>query len=335
MNDRWYQRTVLKAGALLGLAGLIGVSAGAAPSIAPPLSDSAAPVWTAVAASGPVTSRAADAPETEWASVARGDLLPAKTLVRTGKRGRTTLSHPAGVILVDPASEIELPSEPTRAGETSVVQQSGTVLYKVDRRSRPHFAVVTPYLVAGVKGTTFLVTVDRSETRVTVSDGLVEINDSRTGELFEVGAGESFVHHGSEVRAELIDRDRGERRRALHARKDADQISRMEDRLTDLADVTGKAGDEPLLPRDMLKDESLIDAEWTDKMDPTDHAAGGEKGGEATKDLLEEIISEELEDGVLDPGGKGDGKEDDSGVGDANGGGIGKDLVEDDPTDGD
>ena len=118
--------------------------------------------WTAVSASGPVQARpAATVTEALWRDVARGDELPPQTLVETGRKGRATLTRSASLLILDPESRVELPGDGYDGMETSIVQTQGSVLYKVDRRSNPHFEVVTPYLVAGVKGTSFLVTVNR------------------------------------------------------------------------------------------------------------------------------------------------------------------------------
>jgi len=160
---------------------------------APPEIDTVDPApvpawWKAVAASGPVETRPG-AIEESWAPVRRGDRLEPLNLVRTGHRGRATLTRSGDVLMVDPESQVALPL--LTGDESSVVQTSGSVIYEVGRREGRDFKVVTPYLVAGVKGTIFMVTVADSYASVTVEEGLVEVTSLASGESLDVGAGES------------------------------------------------------------------------------------------------------------------------------------------------
>jgi hypothetical protein len=155
--------------------------------------------WKAVAASGPVETRPGTIEEA-WTAVRRGDRLEPLNLVRTGRRGRATLTRHGDILMVDPDSQVELP--PLTGNESSVVQSSGSVIYEVDRRQGQSFQVVTPYLVAGVKGTVFMVTVSDSHASVTVEEGFVEVTSLATGETLDVGAGES-VHLDAMADAEM------------------------------------------------------------------------------------------------------------------------------------
>ena len=160
---------------------------------APPEIDTVDPApvpawWKAVAASGPVETRPG-AIEESWAPVRRGDRLEPLNLVRTGHRGRATLTRSGDVLMVDPESQVALPL--LTGDESSVVQTSGSVIYEVGRREGRDFKVVTPYLVAGVKGTIFMVTVADSYASVTVEEGLVQVTSLASGESLDVGAGES------------------------------------------------------------------------------------------------------------------------------------------------
>ena len=65
--------------------------------------------WKAVAASGPVQALPAGQEDLIWRTVVRGDELQPATLLRTGRRGRATLTRNASLIIVDPSSEVELP----------------------------------------------------------------------------------------------------------------------------------------------------------------------------------------------------------------------------------
>lgn len=162
---------------LVGAAGAAGPATGQDPS------------WKAVAASGRVEA-SADAETSVWTSVARGDDVASRSAVRTGRRGRATLARGADILILDPGSEVVLPA----TGRYSTVEQtSGSVLYEVDGRVNPDFKVVTPYLVAGVKGTQFVVTVDERGASVSVRRGVVEVFDPMSGDRLPVRAGEAVL----------------------------------------------------------------------------------------------------------------------------------------------
>jgi hypothetical protein len=98
------------------------------------------------------------------------------------------------VLLVDPESQVVLPEESAPGRDPATVFQStGSVVYRVDGVRRAGFRVETPYLVAGVKGTEFLVSVHEGRASVTVREGTVEVTSVRTGERHEVGAGGTLL----------------------------------------------------------------------------------------------------------------------------------------------
>lgn len=154
------------------------------------LAASSATPWKAVATSGPVTARAESASDSSWKKLARGERLAAQSDVRTGRRGRATLTDEASVLMIDPASEVRLPApgEPPH-----VVQSKGSVVYEVDGSKVHGFEVVTPFLVAGVKGTGFVVTVEERHASVSVEHGVVAVRRDDSGDIFEVHAGETAV----------------------------------------------------------------------------------------------------------------------------------------------
>lgn len=198
---------------------------------APPEMDTVDPApvpawWKAVAASGPVETRTG-AIEESWAPVRRGDRLEPRNLVRTGHRGRTTLTRSGDVLMVDPESQVELP--PLTGDESSVVQSSGSVIYEVGRREGRDFKVVTPYLVAGVKGTIFMVTVADSYASVTVEEGLVEVTSLTSGESLDVGAGESVQLDAlADSEMEHVSLRTKADRTAAEANKDARKLARAD-----------------------------------------------------------------------------------------------------------
>jgi hypothetical protein len=286
---------------------------GAAPAPAKPAADSFAAMpavtpWTAVAASGPVQARpAAMVTEALWRDVARGDELLPQTLVETGRKGRVTLTRSASLLILDPESRVELPGDGYDRLETSIVQTQGSVLYKVDRRSNPHFEVVTPYLVAGVKGTSFLVTVNQRYASVTVQHGRVEITNPATGEHLMLGPGESILRERDQAEMDLV-RDR---RRSREARKETKRLEQMDRRASErdrraeaklAPDATEEAGTDTK-PTWMSDDRE--DSSWATQSDGVDGFGDPNQEGlrgeidAITDELIEEMIREEIKHGVI------------------------------------
>ena len=238
--------------------------------------------WTAIAASGLVQSSAGSEESAIWNGVSRGDRLQPKTRVKTGRKGRTTLTLNASLVMVTPDSEVELPAKQSSSMETSVVQKSGSVLYKVDSRKTPHFEVVTPYLVAGVKGTSFLVTVNDRYATVTVREGLVEITDPDTGQTLQLGPGETVRRERDEAELEIV----MDRRLSREAAKQARLMEPADDEGGALADALAEERGE----RDANDDRSMD---------------GKVQGTADHLNLIEDMIRDEIEHGViLSPGEK-------------------------------
>jgi hypothetical protein len=109
-------------------------------------------------------------------------LTPGST-VRTGANGRVLLSRGAETIMVSPNSVMEIPvAKEGGSGLTRVLQQSGQLLFDVEKKNVRHFEVATPYLAAVVKGTQFRVSVDEIGSRVEVLRGQVQVMDFKSGQ---------------------------------------------------------------------------------------------------------------------------------------------------------
>jgi hypothetical protein len=122
-------------------------------------------------------------------------LAPGDTLM-TGPTGRATLVRGGDYIIVAPRSELRLPSTPQPSGFTRVIQNLGTLLFKVQHTGIPHFAVDTPMLAAVVKGTTFTVVVDGQRSAVQVLQGVVQVSAMDGGMSRMVAGGRTvFVNH--------------------------------------------------------------------------------------------------------------------------------------------
>jgi hypothetical protein len=293
------------------LAALAAVAA-AAPALAKPAADTFAAMpavtpWKAVAASGPVQARLATAAtEALWIPVARGDELMPRTTVETGRKGRVTLTRSASLLIVDPDSRVELPDDGYGEMETSIVQTQGSVLYKVDSRSNPHFEVITPYLVAGVKGTSFLVTVNDRYAAVSVQHGRVEITNPGTGETLLLGPGESVLRQRDEIEMDLV-RDR---QRSGDARKESKRLARMErnaerDRRARAKLSRDRAREAELETKPSLTTNDDGTASWVANTDDTDLLNSTEEDAlqieidDITKELIEDMIREGINDGVI------------------------------------
>ena len=285
----------------------------AAPSFTPSEPSDAVAPWKAVATSGPVDARPYGSAEATWRKLARGERLPSLSDVRTGRRGRATLTDQASVLMIDPASEVRLP-EP--GGPPRVIQPKGSVVYEVDGSKVRGFEVVTPFLVAGVKGTIFLVTVEERLAAVSVERGVVEVHAEGSDEIVAIRAGETAVFDADgAAEIEVIRSSEKERAQILeHSPRAVAIAERAEEKLddrvatTDDTEKTLDADGGPLSSTsDTLVDttESLIDAgvdlisdpigtiddPVKDALDPILDPAAGSTGGvlDPLKGLVEEV----------------------------------------------
>lgn len=176
------------------------------------LSDNPAPVdrsWLAVAASGDVTSRAPNANLAAWTPVRRGGRVDTMSHVRSVGRGQATLTRNGDVIVVSPGSELTLPDDASAQFDV-IRQDAGKALYKVKPGRQGRFEVVTPMLVAGVKGTQFSVVVRDGFVAVEVVEGHVEVQSLLDSEdRRDLFAGDLITLHADEGRMEIHTEDRG------------------------------------------------------------------------------------------------------------------------------
>ena len=149
-------------------------------------------VWRVSKSSGEVS---VTSPGGEQAPLIAGAMLKPGDSVRTGQNGRVLLMRGEESILVSPNSSIGVPmpkKDGQRVGiDTTIIQQSGSILLEVEKKNVQHFQVETPYLAAVVKGTQFRVTVGDKESRVDVLRGQVEVADFKTGQFAMVAPGQA------------------------------------------------------------------------------------------------------------------------------------------------
>lgn len=138
------------------------------------------------------------------ASVQLRAALSPGDVVATGADGRAMLTRGGDYVIVAPGSRLLLPKNEPRSGFTQLIQQVGTMLFKVRHTGVPHFEVQTPMLAAVVKGTSFTVIVEEDRAAVQVTEGLVEVN-STVGNARRLVEGGMTVYIGRERPNEIIE----------------------------------------------------------------------------------------------------------------------------------
>lgn len=144
-----------------------------------------APVWKVSQFSGDV--RLVEAGRERRAE--RGALLSTGSAIVTGAGSRAVIVRDREYIVVSARTRLRLPGRGEGGGLIKIIADYGAALFKVDRKTSPHFGVRTPYLAAVVKGTTFRVTVGASGARVAVREGAVAVTTSDGKESGLVTAG--------------------------------------------------------------------------------------------------------------------------------------------------
>lgn len=148
------------------------------------VSKSSGDVWT-------VTSGA------QQASLSQQSELKAGDTIRTGRNGRVLLTRGEESILIAPNSAIAIPVQAGEEGQTTVLQQAGSILLDVEKKNVNHFEVETPYLAAIVKGTQFRITVSATGTTVNVTRGQVQVSDFKSGQIAQVLPGQAATSFAS------------------------------------------------------------------------------------------------------------------------------------------
>lgn len=149
-------------------------------------------------------------------AVTTNGVIPEKSVIVTGQRGRVVLSRGTEQIIMQPNSRLVIPE--TKGNTTRLEQTRGAALFRIDRKSLPHFQVDTPFLAAVVKGTIFYVTVSEKAASVQVTEGAVSVATAK-------GGAQTLVKPGmiAEVRATssvVIDlTDEGGRKRRITERE--------------------------------------------------------------------------------------------------------------------
>ena len=145
----------------------------------------AAPQWTVSEVAGQVTITQGGTA----AAAHRGTVLQPGASVTTGHGGRAVLVRGEEFVTVAADAKLRLPPAEQAGGVVQWLQDWGASLFRVEKKTNPHFGVETPYLAAVVKGTTFRVTVSGKGAMLQVVEGAVEVAtlDGAAHELLRPG----------------------------------------------------------------------------------------------------------------------------------------------------
>lgn len=119
----------------------------------------------------------------------RGALLASGATITTGAKARAVIVRGEEFVVISPGSQLRVPAASSPNTVMQMIEDFGTAVFKIKKKSTPHFGVQTPYLAAVVKGTTFTVTVGPEGGSVQVTEGAVEVStlDGGAADLVEPG----------------------------------------------------------------------------------------------------------------------------------------------------
>ncbi len=243
--------------------------------------------WMAVSSSGDVASRAPGADLASWIPVRRGDKVESLSHVRATGRGQATLTRNGDIILVSPGTELTLP-EGDVSGDV-IRQDGGKALYQVKPGREGRFEVVTPMLVAGVKGTQFSVVVREDFVAVEVVEGHVEVQSLlNRGDRADLFAGD------------LISMRREDGRLEIHGDDRRSQELQSKQRSMEMKDIRK---DTKGLVRGLTRETSNLDVDalWMERMADQfeEQLPGAGLGMEDMNRLLEEKQGHKITDDMI------------------------------------
>jgi len=164
-------------------------------SISPTVTSTAADLqeWVAVQVEGSVEFKRGGP---AWSPLRRGDTVIPGYEIRTGPNAKVLLSRGPETITVEPESTLEfLP--PGNGSVTRIFQKLGGAIFNIKKRNRKHFEVLTPHLVATVKGTEFSIKIDANGGTLNVINGSVGVTNKKSGKSVDVSAGQFAMVSGN------------------------------------------------------------------------------------------------------------------------------------------
>jgi hypothetical protein len=129
-------------------------------------------------------------PAIRWQPLNRGDVVPDSRVVRTGSFGTVELQRGEETLTLGANTQISIADKHAAKPFTTVTEYFGEVEVQAQVQNVQHFAVVTPYLAAVVKGTIFTVKSGRRGATVEVDRGHVAV-ETPHGQTVTVGVGQS------------------------------------------------------------------------------------------------------------------------------------------------
>ena len=150
--------------------------------------------WQVASVAGTVRYRTSPDPEAAWTDMVPGDVLTAPVWIVSEPDGAAELVANENRILVSANTLFSIPAINRERPVTRILQTFGTMFFNVFRRPNRHFEVQTPFLIAGVKGTTLGVSVDATTAEVSVTEGTVGVTGTAgagEGQSADVSAGQT------------------------------------------------------------------------------------------------------------------------------------------------
>ena len=141
----------------------------------------------------------------EWRPVTNGMLLPNKSWIDTGPRGRITLNRGTDTINLSPGTYAGIFNLADPHDKTVVFQQSGSLSLDINHETQPKLLVTSPYFIAVVRGTKFGTSITKDRSQISVAHGMVEVTESRTGEQTSVTNGQAAVVDPGGVRDMFVE----------------------------------------------------------------------------------------------------------------------------------
>ncbi len=150
-------------------------------------------IWRVAAVQGNVFTTSGDINAEDKKQLVADDYINLPALVITGNQSTVELKRNDDSITVAQNSIIKLIPDNSEDSRAIIKQEKGSVLYNIVKRFNKNFKVITPYLIAGVKGTIFTVSVDNTQASVELSEGLLEITSSISDEKILLTAGNTVT----------------------------------------------------------------------------------------------------------------------------------------------
>jgi len=123
-----------------------------------------------------------------------GTALVTGQQISTGAKQQMILVHGRDLVEIKPNSTIVIGDDDAATSTANVGLINGTIHVQVGKRSPgTTFSIDAPYLIATVKGTQFDVTSSSSESRVSVTEGVVAVSADASGTSVDVTVGNTAI----------------------------------------------------------------------------------------------------------------------------------------------